>query len=96
MNVSKDWNGNVTRYTYDVFGRLDKVFEPGDALDKPSKEYRYHLQLPVSRIVGRFRVEQNGSEQIKRIQCYDGMGRVFPGTFYESSRILFCDPSQIN
>ncbi len=43
-----DFNGNVTRYTYDAFGRLEREFVPGDDPAQPTRRYVYNWRAPVS------------------------------------------------
>ena len=43
---STDFNGNATRYGYDVFGRLTSIVRPGDTEVFPTAEYSYALAVP--------------------------------------------------
>ncbi len=43
---SIDFNGNSTRYGYDVFGRLIHLVRPGDTEAFPTAEYSYALAVP--------------------------------------------------
>ena len=43
---SIDFNGNPTRYGYDVFGRLTSIVRPGDTKAFPTAEYSYALAVP--------------------------------------------------
>jgi RHS repeat-associated protein len=43
---STDFNGNATRYGYDVFGRLTSIVRPGDTEAFPTAEYSYALAVP--------------------------------------------------
>ncbi|TNE47444.1 MAG: hypothetical protein EP343_19940 [Deltaproteobacteria bacterium] len=72
---STDINGHVTTYTYDNFGRLLSVFQNGDPKDKPSVQYKYELQPPLSKITTLQRSIQGGEQDRKKIDCYDGLGR---------------------
>ncbi|TNE47746.1 MAG: hypothetical protein EP343_18360 [Deltaproteobacteria bacterium] len=72
---STDINGNVTTYTYDNFGRLLSVFQNGDPQDKPSVQYKYELQPPLSKITVLQRSVQGGEQDRKKVDCYDGLGR---------------------
>ena len=42
---STDFNGNPTRYGYDVFGRLTSIVRPGDTEAFPTAEYSYALAV---------------------------------------------------
>ncbi len=44
---STDYNGNVTTYHYDSFGRLVKTVRPGDSLDRPTRVYEYQPCDPI-------------------------------------------------
>ena len=46
-----DMNGHVSRFTYDTFGRLEKVLLPGDDDTSPTSLYSYDLGAPISRII---------------------------------------------
>lgn len=72
---SQDWNGNVTRYQYDNFTRIQAIAKPGDSLDKPTSVFSYILRSPLSQIVSQQRSQKGGSLDIKSINCFDGMGQ---------------------
>lgn len=93
---STNFNNQKTRYTYDSFGRLSQVFQPGDANDKPSAKYSYVVKAPLSQIVAETRSQQNGNFDRKTITCFDGLGRQVssivqtkPGQFLVSSHIEY-------
>ncbi len=72
---SEDPNGQISRYTYDGFGRLTATSQAGDPEGKPSVAYTYKLQAPISQIVTESRSKQGGEVDRKQIQCFDGLGR---------------------
>jgi RHS repeat-associated protein len=44
---STDYNGNVSTYVYDSFGRMVKTILPGDSADLPTRVYEYQPCDPV-------------------------------------------------
>lgn len=49
MTSSTDFNGNVTTYTYDAFGRLTRIIRPGapgDSLAQPTERFEYRAADP--------------------------------------------------
>lgn len=75
ITAATDYNGNVSRYTYDPFGRLSRTVLPGDTLALPTYEYRYELGSPRSRITTLSR-ERSGEATVRRsVTYYDGLGR---------------------
>ncbi len=75
VTKSVDFNGNITLYGYDEFGRLTSQLLPGDSLNSPSITYEYELKKPISRIIIRKRVRKNSPETTENISCFDGLGR---------------------
>src|SRR5690606_13488330 len=70
-----NYSGQTRRYSYDTFGRVTKVIEPGDSEDLPTIEYRYETAPALSRIVTLSRVS-SGSDAIERSESlFDGLGR---------------------
>ncbi|MEM7133202.1 MAG: RHS repeat-associated core domain-containing protein [Chloroflexota bacterium] len=70
-----DFNGNVSRYTYDAFGRMENIALPGDTLELPTQQFVYDLGRPRSSIMTISR-ERSGEEAVRRsIVYYDGLGR---------------------
>ncbi|MBN2195749.1 MAG: VCBS repeat-containing protein [Polyangiaceae bacterium] len=65
----------VTRYGYDVFGRLVAIAKPSDTLTEPTQSYAYELADPVSRFVARGRSRSGEAPDLVTVQCFDGMGR---------------------
>lgn len=66
---------NASRFRYDDFGRVEAILEPGDVDATPSREFRYELASPVSRIVSRTRSQLGGAQDLVQIRCIDGLGR---------------------
>ena len=75
-----DFNGNLTTYAYDTFGRLIAVVKPGDSVAKPTEAYDYVLDIDAG---GGVRVnwaetrrrEQAGGGTLDSRIFYDGLGR---------------------
>ncbi len=44
---SADFNGNITTYGYDSFGRLVKIVRPGDTVDLPTSTFEYQPCDPI-------------------------------------------------
>ncbi|MCB9641855.1 MAG: VCBS repeat-containing protein [Myxococcales bacterium] len=93
---SADWNGHISLYGYDSFGRLTSLTRAGDAVGKPSEVYTYNLGAPLSTIVIEKRSQKGGELDTKMIQCFDGMGRKIQvrtatgnGAFVVSQHTLF-------
>jgi RHS repeat-associated protein len=75
VSAATDYNGHVLLYTYDTFGRLSKVIQPGDTLDRPTTHYRYEIGSPRSAIITEQR-EQSGTDEVyTTITYFDGLGR---------------------
>jgi len=80
MLSSSDFNQQVSRYYYDVFGRLSKSVKPGDTVTKPTLEYRYVLNAPlgagksINWVETRQRESRAGGTLDSRA-FYDGLGR---------------------
>jgi RHS repeat-associated protein len=47
LTAITDFSGNVTRYKYDVFGRLIAIIRPGDSDAFPTEEYEYGDAIPI-------------------------------------------------
>ena len=75
-----DFNGHLTTYTYDAFGRLAAVVKPGDSVGKPTESYDYVLDhcagdgIRVNWVETRKREQAGGGTLDSRI-FYDGLGR---------------------
>ena len=41
MTRSGDWNGNISEYDYDSFGRLVRMILPGDSRERPTRRFEY-------------------------------------------------------
>lgn len=46
MIRSEDFNGAITEYAYDSFGRLTKIIQPGDTIELPTQQFRYTMVDP--------------------------------------------------
>lgn len=75
-----DFNGNITRYVYDTFGRLHREIHPGDDPSVPTRTYEYDLGAPVSSITTIAHAAEGGSPDIETAQYFDGLGRML-GSF---------------
>jgi len=72
---STDFNGNLTQYTYDTFGRLKKIIKQGDTLSLSTLAYSYNLGNPISSILTKTR-ERSGEENThESITYFDGLSR---------------------
>ncbi|MCB9641761.1 MAG: VCBS repeat-containing protein [Myxococcales bacterium] len=72
---STDYNGHVTTYTYDTFGRISTTGLPSDPTGDPSIRYTYEVKSPISRIVHERKSKAGGTFDRKQIMCFDGLGR---------------------
>lgn len=70
-----DFNGHVSYYMYDAFGRITKIVLPGDSLSLPTQQFTYTLASPVSSIVSARREQSGTSNTLLKIAYYDGLGR---------------------
>lgn len=97
---STDFNGLVTSYGFDAFGRLIAMTKPPDTL--PTVEYDYVLgrQLPTGTVINWVETrkrEQDGSGTIDSRLFYDGLGRTimtraegeFPGQVVVTDTVVF-------
>lgn len=86
--ASTDFNGHVTRYRYDSFGRLTASIRPEDDPDFPTAEYAYAMAVPVgdgglvnyveTRLLDAFDTEKGGNRLDRYFisrQYVDGLGR---------------------
>ena len=75
-----DFNGNLTTYAYDTFGRLIAAVKPGDSIGKPTEAYQYVLDfdagegIRVNWVETRRRERAGGGTLDSRL-FYDGLGR---------------------
>ena len=75
VSNATDYNGHPHTYVYDTFGRLSKIVQPGDTLDKPTQQFSYEIGSPRSAIISEHR-EQAGTDALfTTIAYYDGLGR---------------------
>lgn len=99
IRQSTDFNGHVTRYQYDKFGRLLRTFYPGDT--SASILYEYDMKAPISRIVTSKRSTKTGTDMVT-VLCYDGLGRKIqervqttPGSYLVSSFVKYNRTSKV-
>ena len=75
-----DFNGRLTTYSYDAFGRLVAVVKPGDSISKPTESYEYVLDhdagdgIRVNWVETRKREWADGGTLDSR-SFFDGLGR---------------------
>jgi len=87
--LSSDFNGHITNYEYDVFGRLTAIYKPGDDLAFPSAAFDYQLLVDagqehtVNYVESRALDEEPHTPGLSKRDHYlisrafvDGMGRV--------------------
>ncbi|MCA9514459.1 MAG: VCBS repeat-containing protein [Myxococcales bacterium] len=68
---------NTTSYSYDAFGRPKSVvYSGGDTGASPTVEHSYELGSP-SRIVTKTRSQVGGAQDVVRVTCVDGRGRIY-------------------
>ena len=77
VRSSTDFNGNVSFYTYDSFGRVLSIGLPGDTTDKPNVSFTYDMKAPINRLITKKRSKLNGALDREEIKCIDGLGRTF-------------------
>ncbi|HEX4334487.1 MAG TPA: toxin TcdB middle/N-terminal domain-containing protein [Polyangiaceae bacterium] len=73
--TAREYNGQETRYAYDVFGRLTAVIRPGDSDDSPTTTYAYGAQAPLSRVITDARVVAGQPAMEHSETLFDGLGR---------------------
>jgi len=70
-----DFNGQVTEYRFDTFGRLEREIMPGDDPDTPTKRYVYDWTAPVSSLTTITHTNQGDSPDVVTVRFMDGLGR---------------------
>jgi len=70
-----DFNGNVTTFGYDVFGRLQQIVKPGDSTAYPTQRFDYLLKSPVSSITTKSREVSGQAGTYDSVAYFDGLGR---------------------
>ncbi len=75
-----DFNGNISNYTYDTFGRLQSEILPGDDPLVPTKRYEYDWGSPISRTTTITHTKEGDSPDFNTSNFMDGLGRDL-GTF---------------
>lgn len=94
--AAANFNGHVTHFSYDAFGRLQKIAKPGDTLAHPTQQFTYNLSSPRSSILTESR-EQSGEDALLRTITYvDGLGRTLQtrraaedGRFIVDNAVIF-------
>ena len=80
MTSHTDFNGHLTTYAYDTFGRLIAMVKPGDSAGEPTEAYDYVLDfdagdgIRVNWVETRQRERAGGGTVDSRL-FYDGLGR---------------------
>ena len=80
MTSHTDFNGHLTTYAYDTFGRLIATVKPGDSAGEPTEAYDYVLDFDagdgvrVNWVETRRRERAGGGTLDSRL-FYDGLGR---------------------
>ncbi len=82
-----DFNGQVSQFEYDAFGRLIHEFLPGDDPESPTMAYEYALGAPISRITTRKHTRAGDSPDVVTSQFFDGLGRKL-GTFEAGGPVM--------
>ncbi len=70
-----DYNGHPHIFTYDTFGRLEKLVKPGDTLEKPTESYHYEVGSPRSSITTYKRMRSGEDAVLTSVTYSDGLGR---------------------
>ena len=70
-----DYNGNVTLFDYDVFGRVSGITKPGDSRELPTQQFFYTLADPVSSVSVKKREIIGTDNTYDTVTYYDGLGR---------------------
>ncbi|UCB57641.1 MAG: VCBS repeat-containing protein [Candidatus Omnitrophota bacterium] len=73
--TSTDVNNNTTRNEYDEFGRLSRVFGPGDDNSHPRIWYEYDLESFPTKVITYTREKKNSHKVLSSYTFYDGLGR---------------------
>lgn len=67
----------LTSYRYDEHARLLLVLEPGDTDATASKEFKYLLADPASKVLTLQRSSATSGQDIQTASCFDGRGRLY-------------------
>jgi len=70
-----DFNGNVTQYRYDAFGRIEREIKPGDVPERPTYRYEYDWKAPISRNTTIRHTNEGDSPDVVTVDLLDGLGR---------------------
>jgi RHS repeat-associated protein len=75
--TDRDYNGNISTYTYDPFGRTKTVLQPPDTGVPPTKEYFYENFGTVGSQKVRLLLRIDSTHQTWNETYFDGLGRTF-------------------
>ncbi|MEZ4864233.1 MAG: toxin TcdB middle/N-terminal domain-containing protein [Caldilineaceae bacterium] len=75
VSAATDYNGHPLTYVYDTFGRLSKIVQPGDTLEKPTQQFRYEMGSPRSAIISEQREVSGADGVYTAVTYFDGLGR---------------------
>ena len=75
-----DMSGQLTRFTYDDFGRMIEEYLPGDPPDSPTRTFSYDLGAPVSAITTTAHDTISEMPDMSVTTLFDGQGRTL-GTY---------------
>jgi RHS repeat-associated protein len=92
-----EFNGNTIRFTYDTFGRITSIVEPGDTVELPTQQFSYTLGSPRSSITTHLR-EQSGTAHVRTSVVYfDGLGRKLQSrSKAENGQVIVADALTFN
>jgi RHS repeat-associated protein len=75
VTAAADFNGHVSTFGYDTFGRLSQIVRPGDTPAQPTVQYSYVLGSPRSSITTEQRERSDSADVLRRVTYFDGLGR---------------------
>jgi RHS repeat-associated protein len=75
VSGATDYNGHPHIFTYDTFGHLTRIVQPGDTLAQPTQEFSYSIGNPLSSITTKQRVRSGSDEVVTSVEYFDGLGR---------------------
>ncbi len=69
------YNGAVSTFDYDAFGRIASVVRPGDTSELPTQRFRYLDGAPISRTIAEARIHSGRPEVETSEVILDGLAR---------------------
>ena len=75
LKSTKDPNNEITKFHYDVMGRLQRTVQPGDNFNLPSQEKLYTYGTHNILISDLNRIKSGNTETLDNHICLDGLGR---------------------